>query len=84
MTAPAMKLMNCTRCDDVVKLVEYPRQCECGACRGRTTEDGANVEVTGSPRVLCISWEAYDGAQEGEARAFTVLPKAQYRAKGGL
>jgi len=29
MKPPAMKLLNCTRCDDVVKLVEKLRYCEC-------------------------------------------------------
>ena len=78
---PSMKLMNCTRCDDVVKLVENPRNCECGLSRGCVTMDG-DTDVFGPCRVLTIAWEVYDGLAEGIERPFGVLPRAQYRAKG--
>ena len=80
MRAPPMKLLNCRHCDDVVKLVEKERSCECGHARGSVSDSGA-VTVSGSGRVLAISWEAYDGIEEGEARTFTVLPRAQYRGR---
>lgn len=75
-----MKLLNCTRCDDVVKLVDNGRGCECGASYGRLRDEAP--DVTGPCRVLTIDWEVYDGLTEGIARPFGVLPKAQYRAKG--
>lgn len=77
-----LKLLNCRRCDDVLKLIEKERVCECGGCRGRVSEAG-EVTATGSARVLTIGWEAYDGIEEGETRPFSVLPSAQYRAGGG-
>jgi hypothetical protein len=76
----AMLLLNCTRCDDVVKLVEKERRCECGLTTGWHTDDQL---VTGGPhRVLTIDWEVYDGFVEGGAGKIGVRPQAQYRAKG--
>jgi hypothetical protein len=80
-TKRALLLLNCTRCDDVVKLVEKVRICECGGTRGKVDEDG-NVEALGSPRVLSIAWRVYDGLGDGGQGAMDVLPRAQYRAKG--
>jgi hypothetical protein len=76
-----MKLMNCTRCDDVVKLVDKIRFCECGMCQGVAGEDGS-VDVGGAARVLTIAWETYDGLAEGVTGEIGVLPRAQ--AKGGV
>ncbi len=84
---PTMKLLNCRRCDDVVKLVENKeRSCECGATRGKLQPEikrndviyAERVLVTGAERVLEISWEAYDGIVDGETRMFGVLPKNRY------
>lgn len=82
MTASSMKLMNCTRCDDVVKLVETPRQCECGMSSGYVYPDDSGVSIFGPARVLTIAWEVYDGLGEGSQGRIGVLPRAQYRAKG--
>jgi len=76
-----MLLLNCTRCDDVVKLVEKVRTCECGAARGKLSDSG-EVEALGSARVLAINWRSYDGLGGGGEGAIGVLPQAQYRAKG--
>lgn len=76
-----LKLLNCRRCDDVVKLVEgKERSCECGATRGRlaTQASRERVLVSGAERVLEIPWEAYDGIAEGETRAFGVVPRNRY------
>lgn len=79
---PSMKLLNCTRCDDVVKLVDGAKRfCECGLSGGFIDGEGT-LAVVGPCRVLTIDWEVYDGLTEGIARPFGVLPKAQYRAKG--
>ncbi len=84
---PTMKLLNCRRCDDVVKLVENKeRSCECGSTRGKlqpeVTRNGTvfaeRVLITGAERVLEISWEAYDGIAEGEVRDFGILPRKRY------
>jgi hypothetical protein len=80
-TKRAMLLLNCTRCDDVVKLVEGLRACECGATLGKADEDG-NVETIGPARVLSIAWRVYDGLGDGGQGSMDVLPRAQYRAKG--
>lgn len=80
-TAPTMKLMNCRRCDDVVKLVEgKTRVCECGATQGsiQASTVPERVLVWGAGRVLEISWEAYDGIAEGEVRTFGVVPRSRY------
>ena len=78
---PSMKLLNCTRCDDVVKLVDKERACECGLSRGRVLEDSC-VELHGPARILIIAWEDYDGLAEGIERLFGVLARSQYRTKG--
>jgi hypothetical protein len=76
-----MKLLNCRRCDDVVKLVEgKSRSCECGATTGsiQAAAGAERVQLSGAGRVLEISWEAYDGIAEGEVRTFGVLPRSRY------
>lgn len=73
-----MYLLNCRACDDVVKLIEKPRTCECGRSRGGIDGNG-DPSVQGNARVLTIAWEAYDGITEGESRPFTVLPRVQPR-----
>ena len=82
MKPPAMKLLNCTRCDDVVKLVETLRSCECECSSGKTEFGGTEVHLTGPARVLTIDWEVYDGLAEGNERPFGVLPRALYRGRG--
>lgn len=82
MTTLAIGLLNCRRCDDIVKLIEKSRSCECGASSGRLENESAGAEVTGPARVLLIPWESYDGIVEGEERAFQVFPRDQYRSRG--
>lgn len=77
MTNPAMYLLNCRACDDVVKLIEKERSCECGRSKGVSTP--LLTATTGPARTLVIAWEAYDGITEGESRPFTVLPRVQPR-----
>lgn len=74
---PSMFLLNCRACDDVVKLVDKERSCECGRSKGVST--ALLTATTGPARTLVISWEAYDGITEGESRPFTVLPRVQTR-----
>ena len=77
-TTDCMFLLNCQSCDDVVKLVDKPRLCECGKSAGAHYANGTYVS-SGPARVLSITWEAYDGITEGESRPFTVLPRVQMR-----
>jgi hypothetical protein len=72
-----MKLLNCRRCDDVQKLVEQERTCECGVTKGSISSKG-QLSLSGPGRVFEIDWEAYDGIAEGEERAFGVLPRHRY------
>lgn len=73
-----MKLLNCQSCDDVVRLTEQNRSCECRKSSGFLTND-RGLHVTGPARVLLVSWESYDGIAEGEQRPFTVIPRSEYR-----
>lgn len=77
-----MLLLNCTRCDDVVQLGNKVRVYECGLTRGKLDSDGS-VDALGSVRVFTVSWRVYDGLGEGSEGAIGVLPRAQFRAKGG-
>lgn len=69
-----MKLLNCTRCDDILKLVDLrERRCECGACIGAVDKQEA-VTATGPVRVLEIPWTEYDQAMPGDWRRWRVQP----------
>ncbi len=76
--APLM-LLNCSHCDDVIRLIETERSCGCGLSRGWSTGDVTRTSP--SARIIVISWEAYDGIAEGESRLFTVLPRVQTKGR---
>jgi len=60
----AMFLLNCRRCDDVLKLTELrQRVCECGQTHGIMVGDQAD---TNGGRLIELSWEEYDLAAPGE------------------
>lgn len=60
-----MKLLNCKRCDDVVKLVDNKtRSCECGLSSGRVDKQDI-PDVTGPARVIELPWQEYDQASDG-------------------
>jgi hypothetical protein len=65
-----VKLLNCKKCDDVLKLVDKPRSCECGQSTGRTGPAGAagteTVTTSGPARIFEIPWQEYDQASGGE------------------
>jgi hypothetical protein len=82
MKRPPMRLLNCTRCDDVLQLVDKGRFCECGQSHGVANDAG--VSVTGPARVLTIEWESYDGLTEGTTGEVGVLPRDRWRSKGSL
>ncbi len=42
-----MKLIYCTKCQDVVRLVREERHCRCGLSAGIYTEDGLNATYSG-------------------------------------
>ena len=43
----SVKLIYCPKCQDVVRLVQYQRSCDCGASNGRYTDD-LHAEIAGS------------------------------------
>jgi len=77
-----MKLLNCTRCDDVLQIIDKGRSCECGQSHGVALGDG--VAITGPARVLTIEWESYDGLSEATTGVLGVLPRDRFRSKGSL
>jgi len=68
-----MKLLNCTLCDDVIRVTTILRHCECQASSAIEGPDG--IKKDGPCRLLGIPWEEYDGAYPGAVRKFHVLPK---------
>ncbi len=77
-----MILLNCQSCDDVVRLTDQNRHCECRRSSGWVSSAPSphgGAHITGPARVLSISWESYDGIIEGEQRPFTVVPRSKYR-----
>ncbi len=64
-------LLNCTRCDDVQRIVERQRGCECDSVHAMLDIHG-KPHLIGPGRILTIPWEAYDGAAPGDQRTWTV------------
>lgn len=65
-------MLNCLNCDDVLRLVEAERKCECGKSSGSCSARGA-IATSGPVRVLQIPWEHYDRARPGEDQSWFVL-----------
>lgn len=61
--SPEMYLLNCRSCDDIQLLVDKSRTCECGASHGNMVK--SRPVLTGSARLIAISWESYDMAGAG-------------------
>jgi hypothetical protein len=74
-----MKLLNCRQCDDVVKLVDKTRTCECGQSTGRMVKGtGAPLEATtvsGPARVFELPWSEYDQAAGGDWQRWRMVPR---------
>lgn len=70
MKPPPLLLMNCRQCDDVQKVIDTLRCCECARSSGQLVNGEAITE--GPCRVLAIDWEQYDGAAPREPRTFIV------------
>ena len=72
-----MMLLNCTQCDDLLKLVDRVRTCECGRSSGHLTPPRPPV-VTGPARLIEIPWEQYDLASGGHWQRWRlVLPRSR-------
>lgn len=68
-----MKLLNCKKCDDLVKLTDLrTRTCECGACTGMV-DKRETPTVTGPARVFEIPWNEYDQAAAGEWQRWRLI-----------
>ena len=69
-----MKLLNCRQCDDVLKLVDKLRSCECGRSTGMLNGHEPPV-TTGPARVFEIPWPEYDQAAGGEWQRWRMVPR---------
>jgi len=78
MSSAPLLLLNCTHCDDVLKLVDQARSCECGRSRGAMQSDN-RPSVTGPARVFTVAWEFYDGLCEGTPGPVSVLSSEKSR-----
>ena len=54
-----MKLLNCVRCHDLVKLQGEWRPCACRASKARYLRDGRSAEVSGHGRILGLDGNVY-------------------------
>lgn len=84
-----MYLLNCTACDDILRIGDKVRRCECGRCgawQGMKMPDASFTRLqppgaapnealwlTGAWRVIRIPWEEYDGAAQGSRRSWSVF-----------
>lgn len=62
-----MWLLNCKACDDVLKMIDRSRSCECGKTSGSLRNDVPRAEGP-CARVLRIPWEDYDSTAVGLQR----------------
>lgn len=68
-------LLNCRTCEDIVRLTDKIRTCECGSSRGRMTNlpEGNEPHIQGSSaRVLAMQFEDYDRLVPGEVACLIV------------
>lgn len=64
-------LLNCRNCEDIQRLTEKLRACECGKTRGQLARGEPNVEgVYG--RLFAMQFEDYDRLGPGEVACFVV------------
>ena len=59
-----MKILNCVRCHDLVKVQGEWRSCACGASSARYLEDGRGAEVSGHGRLLGLDGRTYGKSLE--------------------
>ena len=51
-----MKMVLCTKCFDVIKIIEKPRWCSCGVCSAVLT-DSVNARVYGGAAAVVLGFE---------------------------
>jgi hypothetical protein len=54
-----MKLLNCIKCHDIIKLHNDWRFCVCGKAAGRYLKDGRSAQVYGTGRIVGIDNNEY-------------------------
>jgi hypothetical protein len=69
-------LLNCTECDDILRLDEaVKRSCMCK--KSTATYDARGKIMTEGPvRLISITYEDYDSAAPGEAKKWRVAPRS--------
>jgi len=68
-----VKLLNCTKCHDIVALLSEWRSCRCSESYGRY--DGyVDVAVGGPARILCIRNSDYKDCVPGKEYTWWALP----------
>ena len=70
-----MKLLYCPRCEDVIKLTQNVRYCECKKSSGKYLFDGLNAEVYGEAVPLGFANSSFTSAlrerpKSGDGRRF--------------
>lgn len=68
-----MYLLNCKKCDDVVKLVDQLRRCECGHSSGQLLHE--QPVLTGSARLVELPWTEYDNASAGDWQRWRIVKR---------
>jgi len=69
-----MKLLNCTACQDIVRLFEDSRSCRCGRSRGQYT-NLRNVAFSGPARIVGIQSLDYHRARYGQEYPWHLIPE---------
>lgn len=70
---PTLFLMNCRNCEDVQRITEKLRRCECGKTEAVVLKSGA-PEVRGVyGRILAMNFEDYDKLAPGEVACLIMI-----------
>lgn len=67
-------LFNCQRCDDIQRIIEKPRSCECGTLSAQLDSNNQPA-LQGPGRLIRIPWEEYDAAEHGEKRPWIICTR---------
>ena len=65
-------ILNCRNCEDMQRLTDKIRTCECGKSRGRMVKDEPEIQGTYA-RLLAMQFEDYDRLTPGEVACLVVL-----------
>jgi hypothetical protein len=77
-----MKLLNCTACQDIVRLFPERRSCQCGRSSGQYT-NLRHVTFSGPGRILGLKSLDYHRAQLGREYTWWLIPEGESVTKTG-